>query len=68
MVPSVPRALAGLVWTGRLAKGLGGAWHSLGKMRKITEITTEKVVAEDADRFVWKLPKHATAVFLLEGK
>ena len=38
------------------------------KMRKITEITTEKVVAEDADRFVWKLPKHATAVFLLEGK
>ena len=38
------------------------------KMRRITEITTEKVVAEDAGHFTWKLPKHATAVFLLEGK
>jgi 3-dehydroquinate synthetase len=26
----------------------------------------EKVVAEDADGFTWKLPKHSTAVFLLE--
>ena len=36
------------------------------KARKITEITTEKVVAEDADGFMWKFPKHSTAVFLLE--
>ena len=34
--------------------------------RKITEITTEQTVAENADRFTWKLPKHATAVFLME--
>ena len=34
--------------------------------RKITEITTEQTVIENADRFTWKLPKHATAVFLLE--
>ena len=36
------------------------------RVRKITEITTEKPVAENADRFTWKLPKHSTAVFLLE--
>lgn len=33
--------------------------------RRITEITTEKVVAENADTFAWPLEKHATAVFLL---
>ena len=38
------------------------------KARKITEITTEKPVAENADGFTWTLPKHATAVFLLEVK
>lgn len=38
------------------------------RMRKVTEVTTEKVAAETTDRFVWKLPKHATAVFLLEGR
>ena len=36
------------------------------KARRITEITTERVVAENADAFAWSLPKHATAVFLLE--
>ena len=36
------------------------------RARKITEITTEKPVAENTDRFTWKLPKHSTAVFLLE--
>ena len=36
------------------------------RARKITEITTEKPVAENADRFTWKLPKYSTAVFLLE--
>ena len=36
------------------------------RARKITEITTERPVAENADRFTWKLPKHSTAVFLLE--
>ena len=35
------------------------------KVRKVTEITTEKVVAENADGFTLNLPKHATAVFLL---
>lgn len=38
------------------------------KARKVTEITTEKIAAENADSFVWKLPKHATAVFLIEDK
>lgn len=37
-----------------------------GKCRRITEITTEKVVAEDAAGFTYRLPKHSTAVFLLE--
>jgi hypothetical protein len=37
-----------------------------GRVRKVTEITTEKVVAENADAFTWTLPKHATAVFLME--
>ena len=36
------------------------------KARKITEITTEKAVAENADGFTWTLPKHATAIFLLD--
>ena len=36
------------------------------KVRKVTEVTTEKVVAEDADSFVWKMPGLRTAVFLLE--
>ena len=36
------------------------------KVRKVTEITTEKVIAEDADGFTLNLPKHSTAVFLLE--
>ena len=36
------------------------------KVRKITEITTEKVVSENSDHFIWTLPKHATAVFLME--
>ena len=36
------------------------------RARKITEITTERPVAENADLFTWKLPKHSTAVFLLE--
>ena len=35
------------------------------KARRIVEITTEKTVAKNADRFVWHLPKHATAVFLI---
>ena len=42
-----------------------------GEIRKLltkTGAVTEKVVAEDAGHFTWKLPKHATAVFLLEGK
>ena len=37
------------------------------KARRITEITTEKTVAENADSFVWHLPKHSTAVFLMDG-
>jgi len=36
------------------------------KCRKVTEITTEKVVAEDADRFTIPLGKFQTAVFLME--
>ena len=36
------------------------------KVRKVTEITTEKVIAENADGFTLNLPKHSTAVFLLE--
>ena len=36
--------------------------------RKITEITTEKVIAEHTRSFTTDLPKHCTAVFLLEGK
>lgn len=34
--------------------------------RKVTEITTEKVVAENADRFTIPLGKFQTAVFLME--
>ncbi|NLG01621.1 MAG: hypothetical protein GX565_15935 [Lentisphaerae bacterium] len=34
----------------------------------ITEITTEKIVAENANAFSIDRPKHSTAVFLLEGK
>ena len=37
-----------------------------GKCRRITEITTEKKVAEEADSFVYSLPKHSTAIFLME--
>ncbi|MBR3820294.1 MAG: hypothetical protein IKJ37_01595, partial [Kiritimatiellae bacterium] len=36
------------------------------KCRRITEITTEKKVAEEADSFVYSLPKHSTAIFLME--
>ena len=35
--------------------------------RTITEITTEKIVAENAGTFSIDLPKYSTAVFLLEG-
>lgn len=38
------------------------------KVRNVTEITTEKTVAENVDSFTWHLPKHATAVFLLEAR
>lgn len=34
--------------------------------RRITEITTEKVIAENAGAFSIDLPKYCTAVFLLE--
>lgn len=36
------------------------------RMRKITEVTTEKVVGENLSSFTWKLDKYRTAVFLLE--
>ena len=36
------------------------------KSRRITEITTEKTVAENADLFTYHLLGHSTAVFLLE--
>ena len=36
------------------------------RMRKITEVTTEKVVGENLDFFTWKLDKFRTAIFLLE--
>ncbi len=36
------------------------------KFRKITEITEEKFTAFDTDHFEIDLPKHSTAVFLLE--
>ncbi len=38
------------------------------RAKKITEITTEREVAWDSDRFTWHLPKHATAVFLCESQ
>ena len=37
------------------------------KCRKITEITTEKIIAENVRTFSIDLSKHSTAVFLLEG-
>ncbi len=36
------------------------------KSKKITEITTEKVIGENIDRFSIDLPKRSTAVFLME--
>jgi len=36
------------------------------RCRKITEITAERIVAENASEFSIDLPKHSTAVFLLE--
>jgi len=36
--------------------------------KKITEITTEKVVAENTNTFSIDLPKYSTSVFLLEGE
>lgn len=36
------------------------------KARKITEVTTERPAAENAGSFKWRLPKHSTAVFLME--
>ena len=34
--------------------------------RRVVEVTSEKIVAENAAQFTWTLPKHSTAVFLLE--
>ena len=34
--------------------------------RRVVEVTSEKVVAENAAQFTWTLPRHSTAVFLLE--
>ena len=36
------------------------------RCKKVTEITTERVVAENADHFSMELPQFSTAVFLLE--
>lgn len=36
------------------------------KARKITEVMTERPAAENAGSFTWRLPKHSTAVFLME--
>jgi hypothetical protein len=36
------------------------------RCRKVTEITTERVVGENVDEFAIELPQFATAVFLLE--
>jgi len=36
------------------------------RCRKVTEITTEKVIGENIDAFAIELPQYATAIFLLE--
>jgi len=36
------------------------------RCRKVTEITGEKVIGENIDRFTIDLPQHVTAILLLE--
>lgn len=36
------------------------------RCKKITEITTEKIIGENIDSFTFNMPQHRTAVFLLE--
>lgn len=56
-------------WLMLHTRAAGQKHVTLPKVCKIiTEITTEKVVAENTNTFSIDLPKFSTAVFLLEGK